>query len=151
MNRLKYYFFLAASVALFASCSCNKQLQRLQIKCPECFADTTIKDTFLISEYQTDTTFILSQNTDTFNIVNDRVQVQILKSTDTLKVHVKIPADTLIKTITVKTVMPCNRKHLDEKTITKFAKRQTAALFIGLFFGGLVVALFSWIKRKLKL
>jgi len=121
----------------------------LQIKCPECFVDTTIRDTFLIAEHKTDTTFILSKSIDTFNIVNDRVDIRIIKTIDTLMVYVTVPADTIIRTITIPTVMPCNRKHLDDKTITKYAKNETRALFIGLFFGGLVVALFSWAKKKI--
>ena len=151
MKQLIYFFYLTVFVALFASCSCQKQLQRLRIKCPECFTDTTVRDTFLISEYKTDTTFILSKDIDTFNIINDRVEVQIFKTFDTLKVFAKVPADTIIKEIKVPTVMPCNRKHLDDKTIEKYAKNQTAALFVGIFIGGLVVAGFSWVKKKIKL
>ena len=135
---------------LFASCSCEKQLQRLRIKCPECFADTTISVPVIISEYETDTVFISSNTIDTFSIVKDRVEVQILKSTDTLKVYVKIPADTIIKAVTVEKIMPCNRKHLDEKTIEKHAKRETAALFAGLFFWGFILMLSLWIKKRLK-
>ena len=103
--RVKLFYFTVICL-LLGGCSCTERLQRLMVYCPECFETKAIKDTVIVPEFRFDTTFFFTGVTDTFTIEKERVQVQILRRTDTMIVRLKIPADTVVKTVYVDRVKP---------------------------------------------
>ena len=102
-NRL---FYLITLCLLLSGCSCTERLQRLMVYCPECFETKAIKDTVILPEFRFDTAFYFTGITDTFTIEKERVQIQILRRTDTMIVRVNIPADTVVKTVYVTQIKP---------------------------------------------
>ena len=104
---MKKIYTLLFTLLLFTSCSCEKQMYRLSLRCPDLFAPKHIVDTTIIESFRHDTAFVFSQSqTDTFYITKDRVEVMIIRQTDTLQALIYIPADTIYKEIVVEVPKP---------------------------------------------
>jgi hypothetical protein len=125
-------------LTLLSGCSCTERLQRLMVHCPECFETKAIPDTVIVPEFHFDTTLFFTGVTDTFTIEKERLQVQIVRRTDTLLLRVKIPADTVIKTVYVERIKPVivREKTTGEKIMDFFQN-------LGLWLLAAVVAILS--------
>ena len=143
-NRL---FYLITLCLLLSGCSCTERLQRLMVYCPECFETKAIKDTVIVPEFRFDTAFFFTGVTDTFTIEKERVQVQILRRTDTMIVRINIPADTVVKTVYVDRVKPVIVR---EKTTGEKIKGFFQDLGLWLIAGIMAVLIVFSIIRTLK-
>ena len=93
---------LILSLLLF-SCSPQSRLNRLIKNHPELSIKDTVKviDTLIIPELKFDTVFRVTNNIDTFYVDKENIKFQIIKNDSIIKVKFFIPADTIIKTLTV--------------------------------------------------
>jgi len=88
---------------LLSSCSPQHRLQRLVAHHPELkIADTLIlRDTIIRSAIIADSSFPLSQMTDTVVISRDRLEIKLVKQHDTIHVTGQCKSDTIIRELRV--------------------------------------------------
>ena len=114
------YLILILSV-LIISCTPQKKLARLVKKHPELVSTETIykSDTTITEKIKTDSFFVSHQLTDTFTVVKDNIKYRIIKSFDTIRINIEVPADTIIKEIpiTQNVVQPIEQKRSVLKNI----------------------------------
>ena len=140
---MKKILFLSIA-ALCASCSCEYQMRRLMYKCPEMFESKNITVPVYVPEYKTDTTFIFSAGkTDTLTIQKDRVVATIIRTRDTLRVHIRVPADTIYREVRVEVPKPVFGK---KKSF--FDRLGNALTWIAIGVIGAVVFRFIFYKKR---
>ena len=127
-----------------AGCSCQRQLERLQHRCPDCFTHTTahVRDTLPIPAkmLQGAVPWAWLPAGDTVLIENRDITLQLLLDGDTLRVDVEVPPDTLY--IDREVTVPC------PECDTRLRRLQLDVAVAA----ALVVLLFLWgIVRELRL
>jgi hypothetical protein len=105
--RIKLFLPFILLAAMFAGCSCEKRMQRLMYRCPQLFERKTVPAVVVVPESVSDTVFVFSPGeADTLRIVDERIETLIVRRFDTLKVSVRVPADTVIEYISVEVPKP---------------------------------------------
>lgn len=98
-------------IFFFFGCSCEQQMHRLTYRCPELFTTKNITVPVYVPEYNTDTMFFFSAGqTDTLYIEKDRVKATLIRTRDTLRVYINVPADTVYKNVNVEVPKPVIEK-----------------------------------------
>lgn len=97
------YILIILAIIITVGCSPNKRLARLVKKHPELVSTETIykSDTTIREKISTDSFFVTSHFTDTFTVVKDNIKYRIIKSFDTIRLSIEVPADTIIKEIPI--------------------------------------------------
>lgn len=141
MKHIKLILFLLCFTSI--GCSCEKQMHKLTYKCPELFEPKIIESVVVIPEYQHDTTFIFTGMTDTLIIEKERVEVRLIRSIDTLKTFITVPADTIIKEVIVEVPKPVIEKQSGWTVVVKVLSIMLAFIIIMLVIVKSIERIFS--------
>lgn len=111
---MKRSLYLIVLLAMLASCSPQKRLNRLLKRHPELFTEltTTRIDTVITTEVVTDTTFLLEGllTGDTVFIEKEKLQIKMIRNLDSIYVYGHCRPDTLIIERNVPVLTPATAK-----------------------------------------
>ena len=128
--RTYLYISLLFVLALFASCSPQKRLQRLVRLYPELITTDTIhiQDSFFIPEIRLDTFFSEKQLLDTITLTKEKLSVQLLKTHDTIFLDAWHEPDTVVieKSIPIEKV-----QYVETCTFLDFWKKYRIWFLVG--------------------
>lgn len=90
-------------VGTLVSCSPQRRLERLIDHHPELLMGDTIpfQDTIIRLPVKVDTAFTLTSLIDTVKIVRDRLEVSLIRISDTIRLKAACKADTIIRTLRI--------------------------------------------------
>jgi len=90
-------------VGTLVSCSPQRRLERLIDHHPELLMGDTIpfQDTIIRLPVKVDTAFTLTSLIDTVKIVRDRLEVSLIRISDTIRLKAACKADTIIRTLSI--------------------------------------------------
>ena len=96
MKYLKLFLFIASSLILFFACSPLQRVERILKNNPYLISHetVTVRDTVIIPEISYDT-IVLTNPTDTIELIKERLYTRIIRYNDTLIVHSECFADTV--------------------------------------------------------
>ncbi len=121
---MKKWILIAIGLVMLSSCNCTKRMARLQVKCPDLFMNTVIRDTVVIVRPQTDTVFVTKPyDTINFEVMTPSVQtnsimtsgsstrVKVIRALDTIYLTIHEKPDTVFMEKSVPVTVACGRKH----------------------------------------
>lgn len=90
-------------VGTLVSCSPQRRLERLIDHHPELLMSDTIpfRDTIIRLPVRVDTAFTMTSLIDTVKIVRDRLEVSLIRISDTIRLKAACRADTIIRTLRI--------------------------------------------------